>query len=196
VQNQQTGAPVSNMIITAFTESRVFLVSVASDAEGLYSINNLPQGTYIISVSGQSYGSTAAVVTVPASGVVRLNLQVPTAFGTLMGRIFDQNGRMLYEALSEVFLPNEARQTAQVQAFRPQPSSGNGNGGLREAFTFMRSVISNESGQYSLSNLPAGTLGALFSFPGKQSKRVGFIITNNQTTYLDVVLLDEEEPEE
>ncbi len=196
VQNQQTGAPVSNMIITAFTESRVYLVSVASDAEGMYTINNLSQGTYIISVSGQSYGSTAAVVTVPASGVVRLNLQVPTAFGTLMGRIFDQNGRMLYEALSEVFLPNEARQTVQVQALRPQPSSGNGYGGLPDAFTFMRSVISNESGQYSLSNLPVGTLGALFSFPGKQSKRVGFIINNNQTTYLDVVLLDEEEPEE
>lgn len=194
VQNQQTAAPVSNMIITAFSESRVFLVSVVSDAEGLYSIGNLPQGTYIISVSGQSYGSTATTVTVPASGVVRLNLQVPTTFGTLMGRIFDQNGRMLYEALSEVFLPNEARQTAQVQAFRPQRQSG--NGGLQQTLTFMRSVISNENGQYSLSNLPVGPLGALFSYPGKQSKQVGFIITSNQTTYLDVVLLDEEEAEE
>lgn len=194
IQNQQTGAPVSNMIITAFTEGRVYLVSVASDAEGMYTITNLPQGTYIISVSGQSYGSAAATVAVPPSGVVRLNLQVSTAFGTLTGRIFDQSGRMLYEALSEVFLPVQAGETAYVQAYRPQRSAGSG-GGLA-AFIFMRSVISNENGQYSLSNLPAGTLGALFSFPGKQSKRAGFIINNNQTTYLDVVLADEEEPEE
>ncbi|MFF2481384.1 carboxypeptidase regulatory-like domain-containing protein [Paenibacillus sp. NPDC058071] len=94
------------------------------------------------------------------------SVQLSTAFGTLTGTIRNAAKQPLFKALVEI---------------------------VTSSNELIRQTISNQAGQYTLTNLTAGIQNARFSFPGKQTVVLHPEIFDQQVTVLDVILFDEEE---
>ncbi|RUS46457.1 carboxypeptidase regulatory-like domain-containing protein [Cohnella sp. AR92] len=194
-RNALTGAPISGVVISVLTENLVVIETVASDGDGLYAFRSLSPGVYFVTATAPTYASAShrADLTSGMSAVV--NFLLPVEFGNLTGTIRDTSGRPLNLALVQLFQEEEK---AAVLAARSRSRSGFGRrqGGApvpAPLLTFLRSTVSNASGRYTLSNLPAGQLPATFSYPEKQTAHRTAIIIAGQTTVLDVVLEDEGE---
>ncbi|THF77100.1 carboxypeptidase regulatory-like domain-containing protein [Cohnella fermenti] len=186
-RNAATGAPISGVVLSALTLQHVVIESIASDGEGRFSFKSLAPGTYIFSAVAQTYASTAQRATVTGSGALNLVFNLQVEFGTLTGTVRDAEGQPLEPALAEIFLTRMEERMAKISAARrraPMPPMDD---------IFMRSMISNASGRYTVSNLPPGILRALFSFPGKRSALRDPVIIADQVTVLDVILEDEDE---
>ncbi|PWW08622.1 carboxypeptidase family protein [Paenibacillus cellulosilyticus] len=196
-----TGAPVSGVVLSVLTESKIVIESIASDAEGRYAFRSMAPGSYIVTATAPTYASSAQIAQIASGGSAIVNFDLPSEFGNLTGTIRDTDGRPLDMSLAEVFLivrQPASQQQVQIHAAtrrrrrvnRPQlpalPISVSVN-------VFMRSTIGNASGRYTLTNLPPGTIAAVFSFPEKQTVVREALIIAGQTTVLDIVLEDEGE---
>lgn len=164
------GSPVSGAIVTVLDPvTNTPIGNTVTDGSGSYQVGGLtPGGSYTVTVSSPDFGSvaTAAQAGATAGTTAQANLSLSSTFGTLTGSIRDAEGRPLNYALAEI-------RTNQQQ--------------------LIRSIISNSTGRYTISNIAAGSPPALFSFPGKQTAILKPTIVDQQTTVLDIILLDEEE---
>ncbi len=147
-------------------ENNNVIDTVITDNTGNFRIDGLVPGDYTVTVTAPEYGSSARSVAVGADRLAEGSLALSATFGLLRGTIRDEKGRPLAQALAEI-----------VTAER----------------LLVRAIISDAAGRYALSNLPAGTLYARFSFPGKETALLRPVIRNGETTVLDVVLTDEDE---
>lgn len=170
VIDDMVGSPVSGAIVTVLDPgNNTPLKNTVTDGSGSYQIGGLaPGGTYTITVSSPDFGSVALGSTAgaAASTSTRANLTLSSTFGTLTGSIRDAEGRPLNYALAEI---------------------------RTDGHLLIRSIISNSTGRYTISNISAGNPPTQFTFPGKQTVIVKPIIVHQQTTVLDIILLDEEE---
>ncbi|PWW04865.1 carboxypeptidase family protein [Paenibacillus cellulosilyticus] len=170
VTDDVVGSPVSGAIVTVLDPvSSTPLGSTVTDGSGSYQVGGLaPGGSYTVTVSSPDFGSVAhsSQAGAAASPAARTDLSLSSTFGTLTGSIRDAEGRPLNYALAEIRTDDRI---------------------------LVRSIISNAAGRYTLSNVAAGIPPAQFSFPGKQSVIAKPIIIDQQTTILDIILLDEEE---
>ncbi|GMK37253.1 hypothetical protein PCCS19_03060 [Paenibacillus sp. CCS19] len=164
------GSPVSGAIVTVLDPvNNTPLGSTITDGSGSYQIGGLAPGTsYTVTVTSPDFGSVAnaAQAGAAAGSSTRTDLALSSTFGTLTGSIRDAEGRPLNYALAEI---------------------------RTEDRLLVRSIISNAAGRYTISNIAAGNPPAQFSFPGKQTVIVKPLIADQQTTVLDIILLDEEE---
>lgn len=196
-----TGAPVSGVVLSVLTENKVVIESISSDAEGRYSFNSMAPGTYIVTATAPTYASSAQLTQVVRGGSVSVNFDLPAEFGNLTGTIRDTDGRPLDMSLAEVFLI--VRQPASQQQVQIHAVTRRRRRTARKPVAvpvapigfnvFMRSTIGNAIGRYTISNLPPGTIAAVFSFPEKQTATREVLIIAGQTTVLDIVLEDEGE---
>ncbi|GMK38662.1 hypothetical protein PCCS19_17160 [Paenibacillus sp. CCS19] len=193
--NADSGAPISGVVISVLTEQLVAIESIASDEEGNFRFITLRPGSYYVTATSPIYASQAQFVTVASSMESVIEFRHPTVFGTLTGTIRDAEGRPLYKALVELYLPNP------TPSSNPQAGSGAGvrTSSLQQLPAskvdgiFIRSTISDQNGRYTLTNLPAGALIAVFTFPDKKPAIRQPVILAKLTTVLDVVLEDEDE---
>ncbi|MFB9278049.1 carboxypeptidase regulatory-like domain-containing protein [Cohnella cellulosilytica] len=192
-----TGAPVPGAIVTLIDASNVPVATVVADGAGVFRFDGLAPGSYTIAVSAPLYGSVSKPVAVSAEPPVTDagKLVVTAGFGALAGSIRDESGRPIAKALAELFTApaaaaGKARPSAAVAARAPRTATALAR---PPQSSILRSVISDEFGRYSLTNLPPGALPAYFSFPGKRSELRAPVIVDGRTTVLDIVLLDEEE---
>lgn len=192
--NADSGAPISGVVITVLTEQLIAIESISSDEEGNFIFLTLSPGSYVVTATSPIYASQAQRVTVSGNSESDpvITFRMPTEYGTLTGTIRDTEGRPLYKALVEIYIPDpilvqpasRSRKRVNTKALEQAPAV---NG------TFVRSTISDVNGRYTLTNLPAGTLLAVFTYPDKKPALRNPIIMANQTTVLDVVLEDEDE---
>lgn len=194
--NADSGAPISGVVISVLTDQLIAIESIASDEEGMFRFLTLRPGSYYVTATSPIYASQSQRVTITSDMEAVVEFRHPTVFGTLTGTIRDTEGRPLYKALVELFIPNPA------PAVSNAPTSGRRRvrtSSLQQLHAstvdgiFIRSTISDRDGRYTLTNLPAGTLIAVFTFPDKKPAVRGPVIIANETTVLDVVLEDEDE---
>ncbi|QKS44061.1 carboxypeptidase regulatory-like domain-containing protein [Paenibacillus cellulosilyticus] len=173
--NTTDSSPIPGAIVQVLDHgnNNTLLLTSVTDKDGIYRTNPLPPGDYTVTISSPQHGSNAVSFVIPADPSPTLTppLTPPTAllsseFGTLRGTIRDASGQPLNLALAAI---------------------------VTEQQRLIRQIISNNTGQYALSNLAAGVANAEFSFPGKQTAVRMPTIFNGQTTILDIILLDEDE---
>lgn len=173
--NNTDNSPIPGAIVQVLDHgnNNTLLQTSITDKDGIYRTNPLPAGDYTVTISSPQHGSTAISFVLPSDPPPTSTppLTPPIAllsseFGTLRGTIRDASGQPLNMALAAVVTDQQR---------------------------LIRQIISNNNGQYALSNLAAGIANAEFSFPGKQTAVRMPTIVNGQTTILDIVLLDEDE---
>ncbi len=150
IVQSDSGAPLPNVPVAAVDENGDLFQGVSS-SNGLYTIENLPAGTYDVQAGGGSYVETDAPgITITAGALVpEINLALATA-ATVTGLVLDANG----EGLAGAYVVMN-------------DSDGNAVGD---------GATTNASGAYTLTGLPAGTYSLQASSAG-----FGTVTLNNVT---------------
>lgn len=131
----------SNTGVAVRTEAGQFLTYSSTDDDGHYVINNLVDGTYVLTTSSYSsaYGLAEARVTISGSNVIQ-NLTLAAA-GVITGSVLDSNGSALQCAVVSAYRVNgDGTRGDLTSASMSEADSSQGTG----------------SGAYTLSHLAAG----------------------------------------
>ncbi len=144
------------------TRSR--LDSAVTAAEGTYSFDSIPAGSYTITVTCATYDQKSDSATVSDTTVKTVNIAlVKTAYGTITGNITDSTAGT---ALSE----------AKVMVYR---------GTMR---TVVDSAVTAAEGTYSFDSLAVGTYSITVSRDGYLTKTDSMAITDTATKTLNIAL--------
>lgn len=159
--------PLAGAIVQVLDRNLSLVAASVTDGTGQFRLEGLAPGFYTIVVSAPGFGSAASAVQITAGGAA-----APIVFaldpnpGHLAGSVRDERGKPLYLVSIQVAFPNEVA---------------------------VRSVISNRSGRYGVTDLAPGVYRISFALEGKQTLVRNAVIRAGQTTILDVVLLDDED---
>ncbi|WP_303982341.1 carboxypeptidase-like regulatory domain-containing protein, partial [Niallia circulans] len=158
-----TGAPIANALIQAFTTEGTFVTSTLTDVDGQYTLTGLPEGTFTISASATDFATQIQTVTLPPGETEIVNFALTPNPASLSGIVTDaQTGSPITGALVQVFV---------VGTTIP-----------------VKSTLTDITGQYRISNLPAGTYNILFSAKGFINQTVSITLLSNETKILDIPL--------
>ncbi|RED63081.1 carboxypeptidase regulatory-like domain-containing protein [Cohnella lupini] len=179
-----TSIPVPGSIVTMTDSTGIPIANSVSDFAGRFDIQGIAPGEYTLTASALLYGSVSRPVTILGGQLAVATLPLSPDFGNLTGIIRDGNGAPINKALVEIFMHAPVIISALTQqANNNRPAQAG----------ILRTVISNRTGGYAVSNLPPDALPAYFSFPGKRPVLMNPAIVDQNTTILDIVLLDEDE---
>jgi YD repeat-containing protein len=138
VTNASGGSGVSGALVELL-QSNLVVTSTTSGASGSYSVTNFAPGTYDVRISATGFGTVLQLNQVVATGTsATVNASLPSP-GTDSGRVTNANG-------------GAAISGATVSAL--------------QGADIASSTITNSSGNFTLSNLSAGTYSVQASAPG------------------------------
>ncbi|MCR8845088.1 carboxypeptidase regulatory-like domain-containing protein [Paenibacillus sp. SC116] len=166
VLDREANNPIVGAIVQVLNENRTVTGIGLTDGEGRFQIGSLRPGTYFITVTAPGFGSQVQQVVLAAGQLLNVDFTLSSLPGNLTGVVRDEQSRPLFRALVIIFVAGQIP---------------------------LRTVITNEQGQYGVFGLDPGTYTAQFSYPDKRTRLVPFTITSLSTTTLDVILVDEEE---
>ncbi|WP_028596783.1 carboxypeptidase regulatory-like domain-containing protein [Paenibacillus assamensis] len=166
VVDREANNPIVGAIIQILNENHMVTAIGLTDGEGRFRIGSLRPGTYFITVTAPGFGSQVQRVVLLAGQLLNTDFSLSSLPGNLVGIVRDEQFRPLFRALVVIFTADRLP---------------------------LRTVITNEQGQYGVFGLDPGTYTAQFSYPDKRTRLLPFTITALSTTTLDVILFDEEE---
>lgn len=153
-------APLPGALIQVLREGTVITQMVA-DAEGTFTIFNLPDGSYTIRASSFGYQTAAQGVIVSSPSTATSTFFLVFDAGGLGGTITDlATGLPIENAFVRIF-------------FGDNP---------------IVSKLSDANGHYLFSNLTVGTYRVNVTASGYKTSNQGAIVSNNQTTQLNIAL--------
>ncbi|MEB3103843.1 MSCRAMM family protein [Ferviditalea candida] len=103
VTDSQTGLPLAHSIIRVVNPAGVTLTSTIADANGFYSVDSLPPGTYAITFSEDGYADQTIGATVISGQDTPVNAALDKLAGAIAGVVTDEFGLPLAQAIIRVF---------------------------------------------------------------------------------------------
>lgn len=154
------GDPITGgSVVLHVLQGNVIIASTLTDANGFYLINNLPAGSYNLSVMAAGYQSAISSIVIQSGQTSTLDFVLNLQPGSLTGTVTDTNGPIA-GATVEIFFNT----------------------------TGLASVLTDSSGFYQISNLAPGQYILQVSATNHQTLTQGATIVGNQTLNVDVNL--------
>ncbi|MCF6409864.1 carboxypeptidase regulatory-like domain-containing protein [Pseudalkalibacillus salsuginis] len=155
------GQPIGNAIIRVIDLNENVIRTGATEANGRYSIGNLPPGSFQVVVSAPNTGSQMTGVTLTPGSSQSLDFVLTFDPGSAIGEIFNPNGDPISGVT--VILRDE-------------------HGG------FIASVLSNSFGAYKFEDLSPGSYNIVATAPNFSTETIGVIIQSNQVSSANITL--------
>lgn len=103
VTDSSTGAVLENVNVQVHQDN-VTVATVITDSRGLYVVENLEPGTYVIHVSKSTHRMFCGTINVVSDEIVNENFNIPPTPVNLSGTVTDSNGTGIAGAHVQVFL--------------------------------------------------------------------------------------------
>ncbi len=173
-----SGSPLSSPVEEVGIEGAIVTVagkSAVTDATGNYIIKNVPEGSQDLSVSAAGYVAQRTTVTVTPGGTATANFQLVIAVsrGMISGRV--TKFTPLIKCLSG--MPVDAPQSIGIM------------GAVVSVAGTSLSAITDDSGNYSISDVPTGTYTVNASAKGYNTGTQGATVNENSTTTVNFQLV-------
>jgi len=158
-----TGAPIANALIQAFTTEGTFVTSTLTDVNGQYTLTGLPEGIFTISASATDFATQTQTVTLTPNETETVDFSLIPNPASLSGIVTDaQTGSSIAGALVQVFVVGTT--------------------------ISVKTTLTDATGQYRISSLPAGTYNILLSAKGFINQTVSITLISNEIKILDITL--------
>ncbi|GAB1765757.1 carboxypeptidase regulatory-like domain-containing protein [Priestia megaterium] len=102
----ETGQPIPNVsvVIRALTPAGPIIATTVTDSNGFYEVTGIASGTYTVVFSGAPlFGSDISSVQLDAGEIEIVNASLPSFISTVRGRVVDEEGNVLVNALVQLF---------------------------------------------------------------------------------------------
>lgn len=133
--------------------------SGVTDANGNCSIGNLPEGIYVVTCSAPEHESAKQGVNITPGEVVEISFELGKEPGSVDGIVTDADGNPQPGTVVNVISPDG---------------------------TIVDSVVTDEEGFYTITNLDPNTYQVIADKPGQPTTSVGAVIEPNDTATTDV----------
>ncbi|MFQ3545546.1 carboxypeptidase regulatory-like domain-containing protein [Halobacillus rhizosphaerae] len=163
VTDDTTGDPVQGASIQMINQSGVTIATATTDMAGNYTIDNLPPGSYTVTVSQPRYASQTLGVIIVANGLTVLDVQLTLRAGVIQGTVENSNNQPISGAVVQLILNGVA----------------------------IASTISSESGEYTFPNLAPGNYSVRASAENFQTQVLGTLVSEFQTSIVNFTLLED-----
>lgn len=166
-----------------------------TDPTGGYSVDGLPAGTYLVTISKYGYTSGTLDITITAGATANGDIALtpaPVSAGTVSGTVTEQNSDGSTSPLAGVFVVLYSPTAVGTPMATPPTAIGPGKStvtlfsvppGFHEYYAYTAS-----DGTYTINGVPAGPYTAYAIRPGFQSSNQSITVTANQTTTANFTL--------
>lgn len=165
-----------------------------TDANGGYSIDGLPAGTYLVTISKAGYTSGTLDITITAGATTNGDISLtaaPVSAGTVSGTVTETNSDGSTSPLEGVFVALAPAASTVTPGAAPPTAIGPSNTTIsigsvppyREYYAYTAS-----DGTYTINGVPAGSYTAYALRPGFQKASQSATVTANQTTTVNFTL--------
>ncbi|MCX9077091.1 MAG: carboxypeptidase regulatory-like domain-containing protein [Candidatus Methanoperedens sp.] len=183
------GVPDSNMEEIGIQGATVSVagLSAITDSLGNYIIRNVPEGSQDVVANAAGYVTGKSTVNVPAGGTVTANFRLTVAVskGTISGRVTTARDNIRTDA-SPVPVSTAI---GICSAGRPGITGVTGIKGATVSVTGTSlSAVTDDSGNYSIPDIPTGSYTVIASAPGYSTGTQKPLVNENQTTILNFQL--------
>ncbi len=183
------GVPDSNMEEIGIQGATVSVagLSAITDSLGNYIIRNVPEGSQDVVANAAGYVTGKSTVNVPAGGTVTANFRLTVAVskGTISGRVTTARDNIRTDA-SPVPVSTAI---GICSAGRPGITGVTGIKGATVSVTGTSlSAVTDDSGNYSIPDIPTGSYTVIASAPGYSTATQKPLVNENQTTILNFQL--------
>ncbi|MFG6149247.1 carboxypeptidase regulatory-like domain-containing protein [Halobacillus sp. B23F22_1] len=158
--------PISNATIRVFDSNEVSLGTAGTDAEGNYSIGNLPPGALTVVVTAPGFSQViSGVILQPGESQADVDFTLAANSGAISGLVID--------AITDDLLAN-------VSVVIRQAGSSD---------QIVASATTSPFGNYTVSGLSPGSYTVTASLPGYGTITVGAIVVSDTTTNANISLI-------
>ncbi len=161
VTNASNGQPLPGTTISVYSNLTV-IGSALTDANGLYSINELAPGNYTVVASAPGFNSSAVGAIVTANTTTVVDFALAATPGTISGTVID--------AVTMSKIPGAA-----INVFSGQ--------------TLIASALTDSNGFYQIQNLSPDNYAVTASKATYQTQAIGAMVTAGTTTTVDFALI-------
>ncbi|WWB87080.1 carboxypeptidase regulatory-like domain-containing protein [Priestia aryabhattai] len=159
------GAAVPNASVQIFDANETILATAGTDANGAYSIGNLPPGSFSVLVTAPSFGHlTSGIILSPGSTLANINFALTPNPGAISGQVTD--------------VATGAPLAGSTVVIRQAIGSG----------VAVATVTSDSSGNFLVQGLAPGSYTVTSSFPTFGTKTIGAIVSSDTTTTASIAL--------
>lgn len=131
------------------------IASLVTDGTGRYTLNSLPPGSYILVGSYTNYASSSTGITVRSNTISSSDIVLAPNPASVSGTVSSEFGQPIINATVRILDQNE---------------------------TVLGTAVTNEFGQYAITDLPQGNQQIIVSAPGFATQLGGVILTPGQMT--------------
>ena len=183
------GVPDSNMEEIGIQGATVSVagLSAVTDSQGNYIIRNVPEGSQDVVANAAGYVTGKSTVTVPAGGTVTANFRLTVAVskGTISGRVTTARANICTGARPALI---SAAIGICIEG-GPGITDVTGIKGATVSVTGTSlSAVTDDSGNYSIPDIPTGSYTVIASAPGYSTGTQKPLVNENQTTILNFQL--------
>ncbi|MEI2325688.1 carboxypeptidase regulatory-like domain-containing protein [Priestia megaterium] len=152
--DSQTLAPLIGASVRVFPASSLIpIATLVTDGTGQYFLTGLSPGTYTLTASFETYASSSTGVTVLSNQTISSDIILTPDPSTVSGTITSDTGSPIPNATVRILDQNE---------------------------TVLATVVTDELGNYSVTNLPQGNQKIIVTAPGFATQLGGVILTPGQ----------------
>ncbi|QAS52292.1 carboxypeptidase regulatory-like domain-containing protein [Halobacillus litoralis] len=162
VTDNTTGDPIEGASVQVIDQSGITIATALTDGVGNYTIDNLPPGSYTVTISQSGYAAQTVGVIIVANGTTMLDAQLTLRAGVIQGTVENSNNQPISGAVVQLLLNGIA----------------------------IASTLSDSSGQYTFPNLSPGNYTVRSSTENFQTQALGALVTEFQTTIVNFTLLE------
>lgn len=131
------------------------IASLVTDGTGRYTLDSLPPGSYLLVGSYTNYATSSTGITVQSNAVSSSDIVLTPDPSSLSGTVTSEFGQPIFNATVRILDQNE---------------------------TVLGTAVTNEFGQYAITNLPEGNQQIIVSAPGFATQLGGVILSPGQLT--------------
>ncbi|WP_377890517.1 collagen binding domain-containing protein [Alkalihalobacillus sp. R86527] len=150
---------VSGAAVKVVAPNGSVIGSGVTDANGDCSIGNLPEGIYVVTCSASEHENAKQGVNISPGEVVSISFELGTEPGSVDGIVTDADGTPQPGTVVNVISPDG---------------------------TIVDSVVTDEEGFYTITNLEPKTYQVVADQPNQPTTSVGAVVTPNETVTTDV----------
>lgn len=184
VTNVSTGNPLAGASVSTQPPT----ATVTTNAQGQYSIANVPPGTYAVNVSLSGFSSSSGTATVSSAQTATTNVALTPLPGSITGLITDASTGQPIAGASVSTAPATSTVTTNAQGQYSIPNVAAGNytvTATRTGYAAANGPVTVLPGQAATRNLAMSTQPAYdgtWSGTTSDGKTIGFTIANNAFT--------------